>query len=573
MTSLLLLSLGLSLLQESEPDKVVKALVQAYNAGSAEELHKLCNDGFKNALPVSRLAPLLQQAYAQFGPARGWQRGSPEGPWLVYRLRGEKKSFVLKLVLDEEGLVAGLQFNQPAAAAEVVEQTVADFVEAYNAGSAENVRQLFDAGLRKALPQDQLQQLLEKWRRSSGKITATESVRTQGEVHTYRLLGDKRTLALHVAVTADGQLSGLRLTEPLTLLLPAQAITLADLQQRLASTVERTLADENIPSISLALVKDDRILWAEAFGYMNQARKAKADRDTVYVGGSIAKVLVATAVMQLVDEGKLHLDAPISHYLKKFPIANPFEKEVPLTTRHLLCHRGGIPNGGEEVPLWRRSLPTSLEDYVRTKVRVTEKPGTRFRYSNLGYALLGYLLCELDGRPFEEILQRRLFRPLEMNRTAVEPSAAMEEHLAVPYLSSSPLTPPRVTYRVRLALYPAGELYSTPSDMARFLLLQVNGGTVNGKRLLSPESVRAMATRVPDKHHGNMGLGWILGRRNDRPLLWHNGAVRGFSSYMAIDPEQRQGVVLFANEFEAHREILPELAQFALALLDKLKQP
>src|SRR5205807_1595056 len=119
-----------------------------------------------------------------------------------------------------------------------------------------------------------------------------------------------------------------------------------------------------VPSISLALVKGDRVVWRQAFGVMNRARAVPADAETVYVTGSIFKVVVATAILQLVDEGKLDLDASVNRYLKDFQVPNSFEKETPLTMRHLLSHHGGIPNGVQAIDLWRRQLPLPLEDVV-----------------------------------------------------------------------------------------------------------------------------------------------------------------------------------------------------------------
>jgi len=123
--------------------------------------------------------------------------------------------------------------------------------------------------------------------------------------------------------------------------LPAGPLTLADVQERLRQAIAQTMYAQHVPSISLALVKGDRIVWAKAFGYMNLARSVSANEDTVYITGSMFKVVVASAVMQLVDEGKLDLDRPVNTYLQGLQIPSRFDQQAPLTTCHLLSHHGG----------------------------------------------------------------------------------------------------------------------------------------------------------------------------------------------------------------------------------------
>jgi CubicO group peptidase (beta-lactamase class C family) len=553
-----------------DPDKVAEALVKAFNADSTEDVLKLCHDDFRKAFPVDRLRPILRQVRDNCGSIKDWSRAEPDERWLVYHLRGESKDVLVKFALDDEGRIAGLTFAPPKAPSTEADKVVTAFIKAFNDGAAEEAHRLLTPEFRKALPLDALRADLDKWRGRAGKITATEPVRRRGDVRTYRAVGDKRRLELHVVVTAGGLLGGLRFAEQAPRALPAGTLSEDGLKGRLRSAVEHALAEEGFPSMSLAVVRGDRLLWAEAFGFQNLARKVKADPETVYVACSVTKVLTATAVMQLVDEGKLDLDAPVNTFLKELQIANPFEKEAPLTARHLLSHRGGIPTGNVTAPLWSRRLPPSLADLVQQRVRVTQRPGERFRYSNFGYALAGHVLAELTGRPFEEALRDRLLQPAGMNRSAVRPTPDMEEHLAVPYTGGGLFDPPRVGARLRLGETPAGELYTTASDLARFLLVHLNGGTVEGRRVLSPESVKAMATRQFEKDGGPTGLGWILARREGRPILWHNGQISpGFCSYVAADPEKRYGVVLLANKDDV--AVLEELAQWAMTLLDKLE--
>jgi CubicO group peptidase (beta-lactamase class C family) len=234
--------------------------------------------------------------------------------------------------------------------------------------------------------------------------------------------------------------------------------------------------------------------------------------------------------MQLVDEGKLDLDAPVNRYLKGFQIPSPYDKETPLTVRHLLSHHGGIANGAEIVELWSRRLPTSVDQIVHKQIKVTSKPGVKFAYSNYAYTFNGWLLGQLGGNSFESAIRQRLLSPLEMNRTFFEPTAAMCENLAIPYqlsLDSKKLDP---VPRTRLDVYPAGDVYSTPTDLAHFLLLHINGGKYGGKQIVSAKSIAEMAKLqfAKKEEKSGVGLGWMIQGIGSHRTLWHNGAVPGF---------------------------------------------
>jgi CubicO group peptidase (beta-lactamase class C family) len=475
---------------------------------------------------------------------------------------------------------AGLRADDPKPAADKV---LADFVQAYNEGAARRLHESLSAAFQKELPLDQLEKDVRQLRLKYGKITdAPSDAGADGRWHVYRAPGEKRALVLRLAVDEAGRLSGFQFLPPFRADLPAGPLTLEQVQQRLTAAVEETLSGYRLPSVSLALVKDDRVLWARAFGYQNVARQVPADVETVYVTGSIFKVVLATALLQFVDEDKLDLDAPVNGYLKDFQVPNPFEKDTPLTPRHLLSHHGGVPNGGRWVDLWKRDLPTPLEDLVRQKVKVTTRPGEKFEYSNLGFALNGYRVGRLAETSFEQAMKQRLLGPLAMEHTEFVPTPRMEENLAIPYqgsLDGKGLVP---VSRVRFDVYPVGDVYATPADLAHFLILHVNGGKYGGKQVLSAKAVEEMARPQFAKGDAKSGpgLGWFLSASGGRRLLFHNGAVPGFCSYLVAEPDRHQGLVLFTNKFNALEaalgvfvDPLDDLGDLALELLTGLDTP
>jgi CubicO group peptidase (beta-lactamase class C family) len=459
---------------------------------------------------------------------------------------------------------------------------LAALVKAYNETSAKELLPYCAAGFRSQFPEAKLNVVLKQARNKFGALSGNPvELRKEGATHIYHGRGERQEVVLRVALDSAGHLNGLLFVPAFLDGLPRAPITRPELQQRLDAAVEHSLRVYQVPSISLALVKGERVVWAHAYGYQNVARSVPADTQTVYSTGSIFKVLVATAVMECVDEGKLDLDKPVNQYLKKLQIANPYEKEAPLTARELLSHHGGIPNAARFVPLWSRERPITLEELVRQRVHVTSRPGKEYQYSNLAYAMNGYLLAELSGKSFEQAMQERLFGPLGMTHTTLAPTPAMQENLAIPYSASADGKGVVAVDRILLDEYPAGDLYSTPSDLARFLILHLNAGKYEGKQILSARSAAEMARLqfAPKDAQTGQGLGWMVGKFQTRRILWHNGAVPGFYSYLAIDPEKRVGAVLFCNRFTGLEMALglfvdpvADLAHLAVELLDRLAE-
>jgi CubicO group peptidase (beta-lactamase class C family) len=504
--------------------------------------------------------------------------------------------------------------DESAAAAD---QAVAALVKVFNAGTPEEFYRLFSAKGQKAISLPQATVALLQVRSRFGKISGAATLaKTEGQMRYYQAEAEKGQLVCKVIVDGEGRFDALRVQPAFLALLPDGPLSLEEVQQRLGKAIEQTMTNFQVPSISLALVKDDRVVWAQAFGYLNVAKKVPADTETVYVTGSIFKVVVATAVMQLVDEGKLDLDMPVNRYLKDFQIPNPYDSELvmaafgsstvgllgsegygpllaacavcpdrtratPLTMRHLLSHRGGWPNPTEFRPLWGRKLPTSLEELIRTQARVVTRPGQKIEYSNLAFAFNGYLIGQVSGQSFEAAMQKRLFDPLDMTRTAFDPTPAVTENLAIPYQFGGPGKGLQALPYIRIGVYPAGEVYATPSDLARFLILHLNEGRYKGAQIVSSQAIAEMA-RVQFGAKGEtsgFGLGWYTQRDNGRQLLAHDGQVPGFRTIMLADRGKRVAAVLFTNKTanvvenlsQSYAEPLPVLAQYAIELLDRMK--
>ena len=321
-------------------------------------------------------------------------------------------------------------------------------------------------------------------------------------------------------------------------------------KETLSREIKRIIVETGIPSITIALLKDDRIVWNEAFGVANVRLKVLATPDTVYSTGSCFKPITSMAVMQLVDAGKLKLDDPINRYLGEHSVNDKSDEGKPVTVRHLLAHYSGlttkpeteISDGGAELaPLWAR-VPTRSLSELPALLTATSDPGQTFRYSNYGFAIAGLLVEKVSGQPFEDYVVDHLFTPLGINERPVVPTPEMIERLALPYRLEGNRPVPEHLHQ--FDIYPAGDLWMSVPAMSTLLLPQLNGGRYNGVEILSEESIAEM--RRP-QFGGNSGLDFGLRDHDGSTLIMHGGGVPGYSTKFILDVDSKVGVYVAAN--------------------------
>ena len=325
--------------------------------------------------------------------------------------------------------------------------------------------------------------------------------------------------------------------------------------------IKETLQDTGIPSISIALLKDDRIVWTEGMGYSNAKLKVPASSDTVYATGSCLKPITAMAVMQLCDRGKLKLDDPINKYLGEDAVKDLSDEGKPVTVRHLLSHYSGLTVKFEWLPVERRKIPRTLEE-LAAELEAEEPPGTRYKYSNSGFALAGLLLQKVSGQSYEDYLVEHILKPVGVEKAPpINPTPEMIEQLALPYRLEN--RRPLPVLRQRYDIYPAGDAYMSAPTMAAILLTHLNGGKRGDAVILSEDSVREMQTRQFGGRDGlDFGIRYVKGEK----LVMHGGGVPGYTTKFILAMNSRVGVYLASNGDRAH---LPNqiLAQRAIDLL------
>jgi CubicO group peptidase (beta-lactamase class C family) len=355
-----------------------------------------------------------------------------------------------------------------------------------------------------------------------------------------------------------------------------------DLDAFIRSRLEST----RVPGVSLAIIRDGRLLYTEGYGFANLAQRRPMRADTLINVGSVTKTITCTAVMQLWERKRFALDDDVNAHLP-FAVRNPGYPAVPVTFRQLLTHTSSIADGpayeesyacgDPRVPLgrWLRdNLAAGGATYDAQRNYHAWKPGARYEYSNVAYGVLGHLVENLSGSSYSDYVLQNVFAPLGMAHSRFLLAGMDPGTHATPYtyeksgdvaavrLRDPAWTPPadvRGGVQVPHCLYsfatpPDGLARTSASELARFLLAYVNGGELEGHRLLEATTV---AQILSDQQVHPAG---IEGRRSLQGLAWHGlnglgtatnwghgGGDPGISTLMAFSPHDRSGVVALTN--------------------------
>jgi len=350
---------------------------------------------------------------------------------------------------------------------------------------------------------------------------------------------------------------GLLLTTLLALPLVCLPGPAAEPAKTSASAVRPFVDSHTLAGAVMLVASKDKVLSLEAVGWSDIAARKPMKTDALFWIASQSKPMTATALMMLVDEGKVNLDAPVEKYLPEFKgqmlaVERDAEHVLlrqpahPITLREVLSHTSGLPFSSPMEQPTLDGLP--LRDAVRSYAMMPLQfpPGTKYQYSNAGINTAGRIIEVVSGRPYEQFMEERLFKPLGMKDTTFWPNAKQVQRLAKSYkpnqdktgLEETSVTQLRYPLSNRVNRYPmpAGGLFSTASDTAQFCRMILNGGVCDGKRLLSEEAVKQLTSRqtAPDIKD-SYGLGFSVG--TDR--CGHGGA---YATNMQID--RQRGLVL-----------------------------
>ena len=324
---------------------------------------------------------------------------------------------------------------------------------------------------------------------------------------------------------------------------PAE-LTSADLEPFLDGLINSQLQNRDVAGAVVSVVKDGALLLARGYGFADvEQKKRVVAEETLFRTASISKLFTAIAVMQLVEQGKLDLERDVREYLD-VEIHRSFPE--PITLRRILTHTAGF----EEALKGRYGdgKPRPLREYLVAHMPAQIfRPGTVPAYSNYGLAVAGYIVERVANQPFDQYLAEYVFTPLRMtSSTFVQPlPAAFEPRMSRGYrIGSKRAEPIEIINGV-----PAGALSTTATDMSRFMLALLNGGTLDGATILQPRSLEMMMSRQNELHPAlnAMCLGFIEYSQNGQEMWGHGGATRFFYSDMVLIPGARIGIFVSYN--------------------------
>jgi CubicO group peptidase (beta-lactamase class C family) len=314
---------------------------------------------------------------------------------------------------------------------------------------------------------------------------------------------------------------------------------ITEFRNRLSSDTKK---DEVHGSISAAIVKNGKIIWAGAFGYATRDKDIAADTSTIYRIGSITKTFTAAILMQLVEERKVELDDPVEKYLPEIKSLKGYSDKTIITLRQLASHTSGLKRrpdmpGADLGPVdqWESKLLSCIPH-----TSFNSSPGTRFLYSNIGYALLGLTLERASGIPYIQMVQQRIFTTLHMDNTFFTIPENKKAELAAGIVNSKNKFRNKIDSTLGGYTVPCGGIYSTSIDLAKFVI------ALMGKTpLLSPESLREMQVNAPGAKY--YGLGLMLARYGALDFIGHGGNLPGYHAQFSIEQHNVYAAILLRN--------------------------
>ncbi len=335
--------------------------------------------------------------------------------------------------------------------------------------------------------------------------------------------------------------------------------------------IAHEMADKELPAVSIALVDDQQIVWSKGFGLANAKDRTPVTDETIYRVGSVSKLFTDIAIMQLVEQGKLNLDAPVTRYLRDFHPRNSFGK--PITLRQLMSHRSGLvrePPIGNYFDPTEPSLARTIASLNDTEV--VYAPESHTKYSNAAIATVGYVLERTQRQPFAKYLKRAVLDPLGLSHSSFEPTPETTKNLAKAYMwTIDGRTFEAPTFQMGIA--PSGSMYTTVNDLGRFMSALFAGGRGPKGSILKPATLEQMWKPQYAKagQKTGYGIGFGISEMDGHRKIGHGGAIYGFATQLSALPDDKLGVVVVTTK-DAANAVTNRIAEAALKAMLAARQ-
>lgn len=335
------------------------------------------------------------------------------------------------------------------------------------------------------------------------------------------------------------------------------------LEKHLAQLLQRECSNKQIPGLYAVLLDQEGIVWQSSGGSADLAGVRPFTEDTLFRIGSITKLVTGFLVMQQVESGRIALDDPIGKHLPEFQPHSDFDN--PITIRRLLQHKSGLVR---EAPggCYFLSSNASLEEIVSSlnQTRLLWEPGTKTSYSNAGVCVLGLMLERLESKPYEQLVQERIFKPLGMQDSRLELNedvrAALAEAQMCPYHQKTQPAPVNKPNSV-----PAGGIFSSPRDLARLASTLLRGG----EPVLSASLLQSMWQL--EREDDTIALGFFVRELFGHKAVGHGGTIYGYATELELLPSENLGVLVFVTQ-DIGNNIARRLSAHILELALKLRR-
>ncbi|HKD79588.1 MAG TPA: serine hydrolase [Candidatus Angelobacter sp.] len=392
------------------------------------------------------------------------------------------------------------------------------------------------------------------------KLGAIQSAAFQrvgpGGADIYLIALEKGALEGRIRLGADGKIDGaaINITNKVVV------APLASLRPKLPGVdamISAELARLPVGSVTAGVVAGKGLIWSKSYGNADMEKKTPADDATVYRIGSITKMFTALMLEQLVDAGKVHLSDPVEKYFPEIKsVQGRFPDAPPITLIQLATHTSGLGREPDDTATYTRG---SVADWEKTLIAALphthyiHEPGTRFSYSNIGYAILGAALSRAAGEPYTEYVPKHILQPLGMTHSALEQNSSILPHLAKGYVVMGPNqidseTPQREGETGRGYKVPNGAIYTTVGDMAHFASFLMDQGPESVLKTSALECFQTeMIVPADVGLTGGYGIGFDVERREGYVAFEHNGAVAGYTAMLIMNRSKGIAVIVLSN--------------------------
>ncbi len=333
----------------------------------------------------------------------------------------------------------------------------------------------------------------------------------------------------------------------------AQAAAKPDAWTSVRDTIRVAMSELGLPSVSVAVAQRGKIVWEEAFGWADRERMYRATPNTMYSLASISKPFTATALMILVQRGKVNLDSAANAYLGAGKLTGLAGDASAATVRRVLNHTAGLPL---HYQFYYSSEPYPVVSNDETISRygiLVNPPGEVFQYSNLGYGIIDQIITRVSGMSYDDFMRANVFAPLGLTRTSVGIGPGLESYAAQRYDPKTQRPLPFYDFDHR----GASAIYSSAHDLVRFGMFQLGDHLPEQRAIIGSETRSLMQHAGPPADYGldwppgygRYGLGWIVLERDGLRIISHTGGMPGVSTALVLYPDEDVAIVLLTNTY------------------------